>query len=82
MFINELIREIENNPNKPQIELILARHYQGWSTEDMVTELEAKFETPMTRGQVPHYRRMFHYYRTIDDNPLAIKLWKKGEKDE
>ncbi len=48
----------------------------------MVTELEAKFETPMTRGQVPHYRRIFHYYRTIDDNPLAIKLWKKGEKDE
>jgi hypothetical protein len=62
----------------PQTALLLARHYQGWKTADMVDELARKFDDPVQLRKIQRLRKAWREYETVDDNPLAKELgWTK-----
>lgn len=55
----------------PQIELILARHYQGWKSKKILDELAEKFDKPLSDRQLLRLRTGWKQYETVDSNPLA-----------
>ncbi len=62
----------------PQTALLLARHYQGWKTVDMMNELARKFDDPVKLRNIQRLRKDWSEYETVDDNPLVKELgWAK-----
>jgi hypothetical protein len=62
----------------PQTALLLARHYQGWKTADMMDELAREFDDPFSLRTIQRYRVKWSEYETVDDNPLVEELgWTK-----
>ena len=62
----------------PQIELLLARHYQGWKTAKILNELVEKFDKPLGLRQIQRIRKDWGRYETIDNHPLAKQFnWVK-----
>ena len=63
---------------RPHIELLLARHYQGWKTAKILNELVEKFDKPLGLRQIQRIRKDWGRYETIDNHPLAKQLnWVK-----
>ena len=64
---------------RPQIELLLARHYQGWKTAKILNELAEKFDKPIiSLRQIQRLRKDWGRYETIDTHPLAKQFnWTK-----
>ena len=60
--------------NLPQIELVLARHYQGWKSKEILGELTEKFNEPLGTRRIQELRKSWRFYKTIDNNPLAKQL--------
>ena len=70
---------IRRQEYRPQIELLLARHYQGWKTAKILNELAEKFDKPIiSLRQIQRLRKDWGRYETIDNHPLAKQLnWTK-----
>ena len=65
--------------NLPQIELVLARHYQGWKSKKILDELAEKFDKPISDRQLLRLRTGWKQYETVDSNPLAKQFgWIKS----
>ena len=70
---------IRRQEYRPQIELLLARHYQGWKTAKILNELAEKFDKPIiSLRQIQRLRKDWGRYETIDNHPKAKQLnWTK-----
>ena len=62
----------------PQTALLLARHYQGWKTADMMDELAREFDDPFSLRTIQRYRVEWSEYETEADNPIVEEMgWTK-----